>query len=147
MDEKMRAIKIYAGGKIKNSFLYPIQEEYSKRITRWSVDIKESTWKDFLTLSSKKKNTASFWIMLDEQGENLSSQGFKEFLNRLFLQAPQPVFFIGTEKGFPESLKQQGQFFLSFGKMTWPHLWARVLLLEQIYRSQQFLSNHPYSFL
>jgi 23S rRNA (pseudouridine1915-N3)-methyltransferase len=33
---------------------------------------------------------------------------------------------------------------LSFGAMTWPHLLARAMLAEQIYRAQQLLAGHPY---
>jgi 23S rRNA (pseudouridine1915-N3)-methyltransferase len=33
---------------------------------------------------------------------------------------------------------------LAFGRMTWPHRLARIMLLEQIYRSVTILVNHPY---
>jgi 23S rRNA (pseudouridine1915-N3)-methyltransferase len=33
---------------------------------------------------------------------------------------------------------------MSFGAQTWPHMMARVMLMEQIYRAQQILANHPY---
>jgi 23S rRNA (pseudouridine1915-N3)-methyltransferase len=37
-----------------------------------------------------------------------------------------------------------GRFRLAFGRMTWPHRLARIMLLEQIYRSVTILVNHPY---
>ena len=43
-----------------------------------------------------------------------------------------------------EALLARAPFSLSFGPMTWPHLLARVLLAEQIYRAQQLLAGHPY---
>jgi 23S rRNA (pseudouridine1915-N3)-methyltransferase len=39
---------------------------------------------------------------------------------------------------------RRAQFTLSLGAMTWPHLLARILLLEQLYRVQQILAGHPY---
>ena len=48
----------------------------------------------------------------------------------------------------PEGLAQQiierAQFVLSLGTMTWPHMLARGMLLEQLYRAQQILIGHPY---
>ena len=43
-----------------------------------------------------------------------------------------------------EDLKNQADLLLSFGKQTWPHMMARVMLLEQIYRAQQIRAGHPY---
>jgi 23S rRNA (pseudouridine1915-N3)-methyltransferase len=54
------------------------------------------------------------------------------------------AFLIGGADGHTETLLAQAPFTLSFGPMTWPHLLARVLLAEQIYRAQQVLAGHPY---
>jgi 23S rRNA (pseudouridine1915-N3)-methyltransferase len=42
------------------------------------------------------------------------------------------------------ALLQAASLVLSFGAMTWPHLLARAMLAEQIYRAQQLLAGHPY---
>ena len=33
---------------------------------------------------------------------------------------------------------------LAFGKATWPHLLARAMLAEQLFRATSILANHPY---
>jgi 23S rRNA (pseudouridine1915-N3)-methyltransferase len=42
------------------------------------------------------------------------------------------------------ALLAQARLKIAFGAMTWPHLLARVLLLEQLYRAWSLLNNHPY---
>ena len=54
------------------------------------------------------------------------------------------AFLIGGADGHPESLLKKAALVLSFGAMTWPHLLARAMLAEQLYRAQQLLAGHPY---
>ena len=42
------------------------------------------------------------------------------------------------------SVLDRAELVLSLGPMTWPHMLARVMLMEQIYRAQCILTNHPY---
>jgi len=48
------------------------------------------------------------------------------------------------ESGLPEGVRKSADKLMSFGKQTWPHMMARVMLMEQIYRAQQILKGHPY---
>ena len=41
-------------------------------------------------------------------------------------------------------MRRKAELVLSLGPMTWPHLLARGMLLEQLYRAQQILAGHPY---
>ena len=54
------------------------------------------------------------------------------------------AFVIGGADGLDGSLLKQADLILSLGAMTWPRLLVRGMLLEQLYRAQQILSNHPY---
>ncbi len=51
---------------------------------------------------------------------------------------------LGGADGLAPDLRNQANFVLSLGQMTWPHLLARAMLVEQIYRAQQILAGHPY---
>ena len=58
--------------------------------------------------------------------------------------APEILFLLGGADGLAPDLRNQANFVLSLGQMTWPHLLARAMLVEQIYRAQQILAGHPY---
>jgi 23S rRNA (pseudouridine1915-N3)-methyltransferase len=44
----------------------------------------------------------------------------------------------------PREVKQRAQLVLAFGTQTWPHLLARAMLGEQLYRAMTILAGHPY---
>ena len=54
------------------------------------------------------------------------------------------AFLIGGADGLAERCGAGPSYVLSLGAMTWPHLLARGMLLEQLYRAQQILAGHPY---
>lgn len=137
-------IKIYAGGKIKNSVYEEALKTLVQRITFWRLDLQELSEKQFDGLSVSPRER---WIGLTEQGRSFSSSEFSLYLDRIFQQGQTPVFFIGEASGLPEKIMNCAHDTLSLGAMTWPHLLARVLLIEQIYRAQQRTLNHPYSFV
>jgi 23S rRNA (pseudouridine1915-N3)-methyltransferase len=83
-------------------------------------------------------------IVLDEKGKQLSTREFAAHLDRLQGEVRQCVFVIGGSAGLDHKIKQRARFSLSLSLMTWPHLLARALLIEQLYRCQQISNKHPY---
>jgi 23S rRNA (pseudouridine1915-N3)-methyltransferase len=87
---------------------------------------------------------AVFWVM-DERGEVMTSP---TFANKLGEQrdrgAGDLAIVIGGADGIDPSLRQEAAFALSFGKMVWPHMLARVMLSEQLYRAASILAGSPY---
>ncbi len=51
---------------------------------------------------------------------------------------------IGGADGIDPALRAEAGFALSFGKMVWPHMLARVMLCEQLYRAASILAGAPY---
>lgn len=87
----------------------------------------------------------SLCIALDERGDLWSSAQFAAHLQAFMNQShPNILFFIGGADGLSEAVLKASQQRMALGRMTWPHLLVRGLLVEQLYRSQQILSNHPY---
>ncbi len=84
-------------------------------------------------------------VMLDAKGKGMTSEGFADMLGALRDAGTRDlVFVIGGPDGLsPLPGKKAGRS-LAFGPQTWPHLLARALLTEQVYRAMTILSGHPY---
>jgi len=84
-------------------------------------------------------------VALDARGKMLTSEQLAERLARWQQQGVgELAFLIGGAEGLADPVRQKADLVLSLGPMTWPHLLARGMLLEQLYRAQQILAGHPY---
>lgn len=82
---------------------------------------------------------------LDERGKLMSSPDFANMLGGWRDDGRGDVaFVIGGADGIDPSLRAQVDAKLSFGKMVWPHMLARVMLSEQLYRAASILAGAPY---
>lgn len=82
---------------------------------------------------------------LDERGKVMSSPDFANMLVEWRDEGRGDLaFVIGGADGIDPSLRAQVDAKLSFGKMVWPHMLARVMLSEQLYRAASILSGAPY---
>ena len=82
---------------------------------------------------------------LDERGKVMTSPDFAKMLGNWRDQGRAEVaFVIGGADGIDPSLRAKADSSLSFGKMVWPHMLARVMLAEQLYRAATILSGGPY---
>jgi 23S rRNA (pseudouridine1915-N3)-methyltransferase len=53
-------------------------------------------------------------------------------------------FLIGGAEGLDAAVLARADAVLSLGTLTWPHLLARAMLAEQLYRAQAIRAGHPY---
>jgi 23S rRNA (pseudouridine1915-N3)-methyltransferase len=145
---------IAAVGRIKAGALGELQAEYLKRLTG-PVAIKEVEERRASSMAERRAREGErllaalpadgFTVALDERGKTLSSVAFAEWLQRWQIDGAKTLaFVIGGADGLAQPLVQRAGLVLSLGAMTWPHLLARILLLEQLYRAQQILGGHPY---
>ncbi len=134
-------IHIVARGKIGRSPEADLVERYLKRVV-WPTKVTE-----LLDIGGKlpaiEPNTRI--VMLDESGE---SPGSVKLAARIEGWRDDGVrelrFMIGAADGFDDADRASADMLLSFGRMTWPHMLARVMLAEQIWRASSILANHPY---
>ncbi len=84
-------------------------------------------------------------ILLDEKGEQLSSTALAKKLERWRDGGRREArFLIGGADGFGDSDREKADLLIAFGRATWPHLMARAMLAEQLWRATSILANHPY---
>jgi 23S rRNA (pseudouridine1915-N3)-methyltransferase len=86
----------------------------------------------------------AFVVALDLDGAAPGSESLAKMLDR-WLEAGRPVcFLIGGAEGLEASVLARADATLSLGPLTWPHMLARVMLAEQIYRARAISAGHPY---
>ena len=96
-------------------------------------------------LLEKAIGAADLLCVLDERGKVMTSPAFADQLANWRDQGRSEVaFVIGGADGIDPALRAKADFALSFGKMVWPHMLARVMLTEQLYRAATILSGGPY---
>lgn len=92
-----------------------------------------------------KQAAGQILVALDERGRSMTSRDFAQKLASWQDRgAAEIAFVIGGADGLAAGLRERAELVLSLGQMTWPHMLARAMLVEQIYRAQQILAGHPY---
>ncbi len=145
---------ILAVGRLKSGPLAELQAHYAERIA-WPLAIRELEERRAVPAAERKTREgrllldalpeAAVLVALDQRGRQLASPAFAERLARWRDDgAATLAFAIGGADGLAERVLEKAAFILSLGAMTWPHLLARGMLLEQLYRAQQILAGHPY---
>ncbi|HXG81686.1 MAG TPA: 23S rRNA (pseudouridine(1915)-N(3))-methyltransferase RlmH [Sphingomicrobium sp.] len=134
-------LHIIARGKIGRSPEAELTDRYMKRIP-WPTKMTELPDKGGL-LPEAHGNAVT--VVLDERGTALSSMELSKKLEHWRDTGRREArFLIGAADGHEEELRGKADLLLSFGPATWPHLLARAMLAEQLFRATSILSNHPY---
>jgi 23S rRNA (pseudouridine1915-N3)-methyltransferase len=134
-------LHIVARGRIGRGPEAELVERYLKRVS-WPTkltELPESGGK----LPAPADNSVT--ILLDEKGEQLGSLAFAQKLEGWRDAGKREArFLIGGADGFDEADRAAADLLIAFGKATWPHLLARAMLAEQLWRATSILANHPY---
>jgi 23S rRNA (pseudouridine1915-N3)-methyltransferase len=92
----------------------------------------------------KKLPEGAFVVALDSAGKNYSSEDFARQLDRWSEGGRTVIFLIGGSWGLDKTVLDRADVVLSFGRQTLPHLLARIVLLEQLYRAESILKGKQY---
>ena len=134
-------LHIVARGKIGRSPEGELVDRYLKRIA-WPTKLTELP-ETGGKLPPPAENMVT--ILLDEKGEQLGSLAFAKRLEVWRDGGKREArFLIGGADGFGDAERSGADLLFAFGKATWPHLLARAMLAEQLFRATSILANHPY---
>lgn len=150
----MMTIKLVCVGNLKEKFWIEACEEYKKRLSKFCklsiIEVEEQNRLDNIPLILKREGEAILEcsgngpILLAIEGKQLSSEEFALFMEKQKMEKSEINFIIGGSYGVSEEVKKAASHKISFGKPTFPHNLARVMLLEQIYRAFMISSGAKY---
>ena len=134
-------LHVIARGKIGRSPEYDLAERYARRLA-WPCKLTELP--DSGGTIPPPLNPARE-VLLDERGRLLSSEEFAALLGGWRDNGVREArFHLGAADGHGEEARSRADLLLGFGPMTWPHLLARAMLMEQLWRATSILAGHPY---
>lgn len=139
-------IKILCVGKIKESYLDELINDYKKRIGKYIkieiIELKDDVNYD-KEISNLIKNikTSDYNIGLDLKGKMYSSVEFADKIDKILPQNSNITFIIGGSLGLNDEARSLCNELISLSQMTFPHGLFRGILLEQIYRACK-INNH-----
>lgn len=140
-------IRIICGGKKNVGWAAEAISEYEKRL-RKPYEIKWEFYEEeklYRRLEEWPFDKAScFVICCDERGENISSDEYSQRLEGAFINGREVVILIGGAYGFPNFVRERADLVWSFSKLVFPHIMARIIVVEQTYRASQIAVGGKY---
>lgn len=148
------SIRIIAIGKKHESWVADGIERYQKRLKRpfdieWVI-LPHSSLGDAAARKDESRrlitrlDESDYVILLDERGKNINSPDLSNRLHSLLDISQQIVIIIGGAYGVDSSLIDRANFVWSLSHLVFPHQLVRLILTEQIYRSQEIANGKPY---
>ena len=152
-------IKLLAIGKTDNKQLQALIDDYQKRLgfyVKFEFEIipdlkkaknlsEEQQKQKEGELILNKLNATDVLILLDENGKELDSVAFSNYLQKHMNSGiKRLVFVIGGPYGFSPDVYKKATGKLSLSKMTFSHQMIRLFVIEQLYRGFTILRNEPY---
>ncbi|MBD5402272.1 23S rRNA (pseudouridine(1915)-N(3))-methyltransferase RlmH [bacterium] len=152
-------IKIIALGKIKEKFLKEGIDEFLKRLTPYAsvsilelspIEIKDENLTEKVLLEEGEKILSNikpldFVITMEINGKQFSSEEFASKIEDLTNDGVQEiVFVIGSSCGIGKNVSARADLKMSMSKMTFLHQFARLILVEQIYRAFKIIKGETY---
>jgi len=144
----MLRIKLYNFGKIKNSSLRELEDYYLKLSKKYLqieiVELKDVKKGKIVLDDIKKQFDSGFTIILSEEGKEFTTKEFVKEIRDWKLESREVRIFVGNAFGFEEEVKTKSDLVFSLSKLTLPHEFVRVLLLEQLFRVGDILAGGKY---
>jgi len=153
---KLRLVCI---GKLSSRYLKEGVADFTQRIGRYLplevVELREEKTGGKLAPEATReaegerllaRTGARDWVVaLDEKGRLLDSVGLAGLIERHMLEAtPAVTAVLGGAYGLSDAVRHRADLILSLSPLTFTHQLARLIWLEQLYRSLTIIRNEPY---
>ena len=134
-------LHIVARGKIGRTPEGELVDRYLKRIV-WPTRVTELPDRGG---RAPPLDPATILVAMDEKGAQLGSAAFADKLGRWRDEGTREIrFLIGAADGLEPADRAAAGLLFAFGAATWPHMLARAMLAEQLWRATSILAGHPY---
>jgi 23S rRNA (pseudouridine1915-N3)-methyltransferase len=156
-------IRIIAVGKLRERYWQEAVVDYSRRLVPYvRLDVLEvaesriperasaaeeskAVMKEGQAILDRLKRHHGAVVALDRQGRACDSLGLASWLDGQILEGQKEIaWIIGGPLGLSPAVLERADLILSFSSLTFPHQMARLILLEQIYRSFRIIHGQPY---
>ncbi len=134
----MGRVIVHLHGNPSNAKLGSLIDDYSSRIRS---KVKIETHNSKLSPEDYLAKLPSSVIVLDERGKEMTSLEFSKQFEDWVMSTDDIHLGIGPAIGFPSNHGKQS---ISLSKMTFPHEFAAVLLVEQLYRANEISRGTSY---
>ena len=147
-------------GKTNDKNIISLVDEYSGRLKHYNISFEIhvipqiKNTKNLSELQQKQvegiailKNlqTSDYVVLLDEKGNEYTSEGFAEYMRkRMNVVSKRLVFIIGGPYGFSKEVYLRKNDMISLSQMTFSHQMVRLVFVEQLYRAMTIIYNEPY---
>lgn len=157
--QSMYKITIIALGKLKEKAYQELEKEFLKRLSPFAkvslvelpeepytknADLERIKHKEAEKIKKQLPESGAIVVLLEEKGKLRDSVQFAQNLERIGSLGQEIVFILGSGIGLHESLKEVSNYTISLSPLTFPHNMARILLLEQLYRSITIINGKEY---
>ena len=155
-------ITLITVGKLKEKFYLSAADEYMKRLKGYcnfqilelpEVRLPENPSQSEINAGLEKEAEMIFskiprgaWFCtLTPEGKVISSEALADKMKEVKLSGKSSAcFLIGSSFGMSPRVKEKADFTLSMGPMTFPPHLARIMVLEQLYRSEAIQAGSKY---
>jgi 23S rRNA (pseudouridine1915-N3)-methyltransferase len=139
-------IRLIMLGRTRRAEVRALVDDYLARIRHYAeIETTELREGSDSALRKLKLEPSATIVLLDAAGKQFTSAEFACWLGDLRDRSTREIVFLcGDAAGFPESLRRAAKQKLALSTLTMPHEFARVVLVEQIYRAFAILAGHPY---
>lgn len=155
-------IKILCVGKVKEKSMISLIDEYKKRLTKFTkieiIEVKdfsdyENNNESLIDIVKDKEGELllkfikddDMVILLDLHGNSLDSYEFAKHLDKSLIEKRNDlIYVIAGSNGFGKNIYSRANYKICLSKLTFPHNFVRLLLLEQLFRAYKINNNQIY---